>query len=145
MNTPAAARRPGGAKHRARELALQGLYQHFLNPGATPRAQDLLQDEGAHRPDATFLDRLLKGASERQDELAALLAPHLTRDFSAVDPVERAALLLGTFELAHVPETPFRVVINEYLELTKTFGAEQSHRFVNGVLDKLARQLRPHG
>jgi N utilization substance protein B len=126
-------------------LALQGLYQQFLNPGALPRAGELLQDGEAHRPDGAFLDRLLTGVHEHQDSLVALLAPCINREFGAVDPVERAAVLLGAFELAHVPETPFRVVINEYLELTKRFGAEQSHRFVNGVLDKLARQLRPHG
>jgi N utilization substance protein B len=79
----------------------------------------------------------------RLSELDAALGPNLDRDIARVDPVERAILRLGAYELIAHPETPYRVVINEMVELAKTFGAEQGHRYINGVLDKLARQLRP--
>ena len=81
---------------------------------------------------------MLKGL----DEIDDLIAPLLDRPMTQVDPVERAILRVGAFELAHRPEVPYRVVINEGVELAKRFGAEQGHRFVNGVLDRLAHQLR---
>ena len=75
--------------------------------------------------------------------LDASLSPHLDRSLESVDPVERAILRIGAFELARHPEIPYRVVINEAIELAKVFGGEQGHKYVNGVLDKAAKQLRP--
>ena len=85
---------------------------------------------------------MLRGALSRHDELEALIAPHLDRPMDELSPVEFAVLLLGAFELAQHLEVPYKVVINEAVELAKTFGGTDGHKFVNGVLDKLAPQLR---
>jgi N utilization substance protein B len=85
----------------------------------------------------------VRAVPSRLGELDAALADCIDRALESVDPVERAILRLGAYELIEHPEIPYRVVINEAVELAKTFGAEQGHRYVNGVLDKAARQLRP--
>jgi N utilization substance protein B len=85
---------------------------------------------------------LLRGALSQHADLEALIAPHLDRPMAELSPVEFAVLLLGTFELSRHPEVPYKVIINEAVELAKTFGGTDGHKFVNGVLDKLAPQLR---
>ena len=85
---------------------------------------------------------LLRGVPTHLTELDVALAPYLDRAIKSVDPVERAVLRLGAYELAHHPEVPYRVVINEAVELAKLFGAEEGHKYVNGVLYKLAKRLR---
>jgi transcription antitermination protein NusB len=85
----------------------------------------------------------VRGVRDRAGELQALVSPHLSREFSRLSPVERAILYIGAFELAAHPETPFKVVLNEAVELGKSFGATDGHRFVNGVLEKVAESLRP--
>lgn len=92
--------------------------------------------------DHDLFDQLLKGVPRQVKEIDALLQPLLDRRIDHVDPVERAILRLGVYELLYCPEMPFRVVINEAVDLAKGFGAEQGHRYVNGVLDKIARQVR---
>jgi len=89
-----------------------------------------------------YFESLLHGVPAHLDELDELLRPYLDRSIESVDPVERAILRLGAFELQYHPEVPYKVIINESVELSKLFGAEQGHRYVNGVLDKLAHQLR---
>ena len=83
------------------------------------------------------------GVREHLDELQALIVPHLDRDFSRLSPVERSILYIGAFELMAQPQTPFKVVLNEAVELGKSFGAAEGHRFVNGVLERIATTLRP--
>ena len=100
------------------------------------------ESEDWGRADKPLLRVLLSGAIEHADDLEHEFAPFLDRPIGELSPVERAILLLGTYELTHRIETPYRVVINEAIELAKQFGGSDGHRFINGVLDKLAPQLR---
>ena len=129
------------ARRQAREIALQALYAWQLS-GDDPLAQARTL-EGFDRTDARFVENLLRGVLDRAEELRALISPHLSREFGRLSPVERAILYIGTFELATHPETPFKVVLNEAIELGKSFGGTDGYRFVNGVLEKIAAALRP--
>ena len=129
------------ARRQAREIALQALYAWQLS-GADPREQPQAL-EGAEPGDAALLQAILTGVRERAAELEALITPHLDRDFGRLSPVERAILYIGALELAAHRQTPFKVVLNEAIELGKSFGAAEGHRFVNGVLEKIASQVRP--
>ena len=100
------------------------------------------QDEGLGRADPEYFDELLRGVIAQAADLQAALAPHLDRPLSQLDPVENAILLVGAYELIYKPEVPWKVVVNESVNLAKTFGAEEGFKFVNGVLDKLARVAR---
>ena len=131
------------SRRRARELALQGIYQWRLTGDDIADIEKQISEEkGSGRYDAEFFSSLLRGVLARHVELAIALKPHLDRDMKELSPVEFAVLLLGAFELSHHPEIPYRVVINESVELAKTFGGTDGHKFVNGVLDKLAAQVR---
>jgi N utilization substance protein B len=132
-----------GSRTPARRLAVQALYQWQL---AGQDSADIIaqfcEEQAPNAAQREYFSDLLRGVLTRLDELDDLLAPLLERPLAQVDPVERAVLRVGAFELAHRPEVPYRVVINEAVELAKRFGAEQGHRFVNSVLDRLARDLR---
>jgi len=132
------------ARHKARELALQGLYQWLL---AEERAEEirmhLAEFKGYDKADQAYLARLLDGVIADAAELEAGFSPLLDRPVDALSPVERGVLLIGAYELAHVAEVPYKVVINEAVELAKSYGGTDGHKFVNGVLDKLAARLRP--
>jgi N utilization substance protein B len=130
-------------RHRARELAMQGIYQWRVTggEGATIEKQ-IHAEKNLGRYDKELFSRLLRGALGRHSDLEALIAPHLDRPLFELSPVEFAVLLLGTFELSQHPEVPYRVVINEAVELAKSFGGTDGYKYVNGVLDKLAEQLR---
>ncbi len=132
------------ARRRAREYALQGLYQWQL--AGHPTAEILRQlgeDRDFARADAEYLAQLLNGTVAEAEDLKAAIAPALDRTMEALSPVERGILLLAAWELKHQPETPFRVVINEAVELAKDFGGTGGYKYVNGVLDKLVARLRP--
>jgi N utilization substance protein B len=129
------------ARRQAREIALQALYAWQLS-GDDPLAQ-ARSIEGFEKTDARFVENLLRGVLGRADELQALISPHLSREFGKLSPIERAILYIGTYELASHPQTPFKVVLNEAVELGKSFGATDGYRFVNGVLEKIAAALRP--
>jgi N utilization substance protein B len=133
------ARPAKSARRHARELALQALYAWQLS-GADP-LDEARAMEGYRKNE--FLDGLLIGVRGRAAELEKVIAPHLDRDFARLSPVERAILYIGAFELAEHPQTPFKVVLNEAIELGKSFGATDGYRFVNGVLEKIAGALRP--
>jgi N utilization substance protein B len=92
--------------------------------------------------DLDYFEDLLHGVEHHVDELDILLRPHLDREVGEVDPIERAALRLAAYELKHRLDVPYRVVINEAIEVTKRFGADHGHSYVNGVLDKVAAELR---
>jgi transcription antitermination protein NusB len=128
----------------SRELALQGLYQ-WIYTGATPSAvlKHLSEMEGFEGADGEFLAAELKGTIGEADGLRAQLEPLADRKWDEVSPVERAILLLGAWELVHNPEIPYRVTINEAIELGKRFGGTDGHKYVNGVLDRLAQAVRP--
>jgi len=130
-------------RHRARELALQGIYQWRITDGDTIKIEKQIQAEkNLGRYDKELFSILLRGALTQHAELEALLTPHLDRPLAELSPVEFAVLLLGAFELSKLIQVPYKVVINEAVELAKTFGGTDGHKFVNGVLDKLAPQLR---
>lgn len=134
-------------RRRARELAVQGLYewrvggQEFAAIEAHLAEHEGFRDE-FKRADRALFETLLRGTLRTRDELFALIAPLVDRDISDLSPIETSVLLLGTYELLHQPETPYRVIINEAIELAKTFGGTDGHKYVNGVLDKLAPKLR---
>jgi len=129
------------AKRHAREIALQALYAWQLS-GGDP-LDEARSMEGFERSDAKFVETLLRGVRERSAELERLIAPHLDRPLDKLSPVERAILYIGAYELESQPKTPFKVVLNEAIELGKSFGAAEGYRFVNGVLEKIALALRP--
>ena len=128
-----------GRRSAAREVALQALYAWQLS-GSDPL--DEARSNEAYEKSA-FLDDLVQGVRSRAPELEKLIAPHLDREFARLSPIERAILYIGAYELAEHPKTPFKVVLNEAVELGKSFGATDGYRFVNGVLEKIATALRP--
>ena len=130
-------------RRRSRELALQGLYQRQL-AGNAPDAiiAHWVADQDFGQADRPFLDELWAGVNAGEDALLDELRPHLDRRATEVSPIERAILLVGAWELVNRLDTPYRVVINEAVELAKAYGGTDGHRFVNGVLDKLAARVR---
>lgn len=130
-------------RHRAREFALQGLYQWLLNNEDVRVIEThIRQAHGFDKADAEHFDALLYGTVKQVTELRAGLAPLIDREISQLSPVEHAALLIGAFELKNHIEIPYKVVINEAVELTKSFGGIDGHKYVNGVLDKFAISVR---
>ena len=132
------------ARRRARELALQGLYQWLvsLEDGRLILAH-LAESPGYQKADKAHFEALLLGAIGQAEALHAAIAPHLDRAVSELSPVEHALLLSASYELANHPEIPYRVVINEAVEIAKTFGGTDRYKYVNGVLDRVAGRLRP--
>jgi N utilization substance protein B len=131
------------ARRRAREFALQGIYQWLLSANASPLIEEhMAQVSGFDRADRELFLSLLHGTLDNIDSLQAEFEPFIHRPVHELSPVERAILLLGTHELKHSLDTPYRVIINEAIELAKDYGGTDGHRFVNGVLDKLAGKLR---
>ncbi|MFL6718437.1 MAG: transcription antitermination factor NusB [Burkholderiaceae bacterium] len=130
-------------RHRAREFALQGLYQWLLNNEDSGVIDaHIRQAHGFDKADAAHFDTVLHGAIRDVDQLRAQIAPLIDRPLDQLSPIEHAALLIGAYELEHHLEIPYKVVINEAVELTKSFGGIDGHKYVNGVLDKLAARVR---
>ncbi|HEY4371038.1 MAG TPA: transcription antitermination factor NusB [Burkholderiales bacterium] len=131
------------ARRRSREFAVQGLYQWQLNAAdPTLIADDLKRTKGFEQADEKHFRELLYGAVEHAEGLHAELQPFLDRPVQELSPVEHAILLVGIYELKHHVEVPYRVVINECVELAKTFGGTDGFKYVNGVLDKAAAVVR---
>ena len=130
-------------RRRARELVLQGLYEWQLsgNDDAAVEA-GLRGSDGFDRVDREFCVELLRGVFAEGEQLKEELRGHLDRPFGELSPIEASVLLVGAFELRKCPQTPYRVIINECIELAKTYGGTDGHKYVNGVLDKLAARLR---
>ncbi|MHA6913590.1 transcription antitermination factor NusB [Ralstonia pseudosolanacearum] len=143
-NSPAKPKAPPkSARRRARELALQGLYQWLLNRNDPGVVEAHLHDaQGFNKADRAHFDALLHGAIREEATLTESFTPFLDRPVAELSPVERAALLVGAYELVHCVDIPYKVVINEAVELAKTFGGVEGYKYVNGVLDKLAAQVR---
>lgn len=130
-------------RHRAREFALQGLYQWLLNNEASVTIiANMRAAHGFDKADAEHFNVLLTGAIREAAVLRASLAPLIDRSLAELSPIEHAVLLIGAFELKNLADIPYRVVINEAVELTKSFGGIDGHKYVNGVLDKLATKFR---
>jgi len=130
-------------RRRSREFALQGLYQWQLS-GKDPTliAAELAESQDFDKSDVEYFRTLLNGAINQSKELEGEIAPLLDRPFVELSPVERGILLLAGYELLRELEVPYRVVINEAVELAKVYGGTDGHKYVNGVLDKLAARLR---
>ncbi|MCX7193949.1 MAG: transcription antitermination factor NusB [Proteobacteria bacterium] len=130
-------------RHRARELALQGIYQWRVSGTDASDIETHLQGEkNLGRYDKPMYARLLRGVLDQHEALAVLLTPYLDRALDELSTVEFSVLLLAAFELSQQPDVPYKVVINEAVELAKTFGGTDGHKYVNGVLDKLAPKVR---
>ncbi|HSS64666.1 MAG TPA: transcription antitermination factor NusB [Gammaproteobacteria bacterium] len=137
-------KKPGpGARRRARRAALQGLYQWQATGQPAEEIIAQFDDEKAcGNLDRDYFCRIIHGVIINVESLDEMLTPCLDRPLKQVDPVERAVLRLAAFELSHCEDVPWRVIIDESVELARAFGAEQGHRFINGVLDKLAPSIR---
>jgi len=133
------------SRRRAREFALQAIYQWLLNESAAETLLAQLREQKEFpKADQALAEALLRGVIANADALRELLTPFLDRRMKELSPVEHALLLLSAFELRDHADTPYRVIINEAIELAKSFGGTDGHKYVNGVLDKLAAELRPN-
>ena len=143
---PAAKRgAPKSARRRSRELALQGLYRWLVAGGDGAAAEeDVRELDGFEKMDRAHFDALLHGGIEQAAALDAVLARHVDRKTTMLSPIEHGVLMIGVYELTHCLEIPYRVAINEAVELAKSFGGTDGHKYVNGVLDKCAADLRPN-
>ncbi len=131
------------ARSRARRRALQALYAWQLSGSRMSAViEQFRHEQDMQIADLEYFEDLLHGVEKHVDALDASLRPHIDREVAQIDPIERAALRLAAYELGYRPDVPYRVVINEAIEVTKRFGADHGHSYVNGVLDKLAAQLR---
>ncbi len=136
--------KPISARRRSREFAMQGVFQWiFTGAGVSDILKNLEELEEFKKADNGFLTAQLRGTLNDMEALRGLIEPLADRKWDEVSPVERAILLIGAWELVHSPEIPYRVTINEAIELGKRFGGTDGHKYVNGVLDKLATQVRP--
>ena len=135
---------PKSARRRSREFALQGLYQWLLAGGESKAVEaDIREQDGFDKCDRAHFDALLHGGIEQAAALDEVLTRHVDRKTTLLSPVEHAVLMIGTYELMHCLDIPYRVAINEAVELAKSFGGTDGHKYVNGVLDKCAAELRP--
>lgn len=132
-------------RRRAREFTVQALYQTALTGApAQETADNISESSDFKKADGELFTALFFGAHGNSSTYMQHIRPLLDRDENDLSPIERAVLLMACHELAAMPETPYPVVINEAIEVTKTFGGTDGHKFVNGILDKLAAQLRPN-
>ncbi len=130
-------------RSQARRYAVQAIYQwQMAGQDVNDIVNQFLEEQELNSFEIPYFQDLVRGVPTHLGELDALLKPSLDRAIESVDPVERAVLRIGAYELHYKPEVPYRVVINEAVEMAKVFGAEQGHKYVNGVLDKLAKQVR---
>ncbi len=141
--TEPAKAKPKSARRWAREFALQGLYEFYVaghDPVSIRRGAEKQDD--FKRADKEFFREMWRGLSEDWEPLVALVQPHIDRPFAQVSPIERSVILIGAWELKNRLDIPYRVAINESVELAKSFGGTDGHKWVNGVLDKVAPLLR---
>ncbi|MBT0568967.1 transcription antitermination factor NusB [Curvibacter sp. CHRR-16] len=128
---------------RAREFALQGLYQHLVGGQGLEVIDPFTRDlSGFNKADAAHFDALLHGCVEQSTTLDERLLPWLDRPMAEISPIEHAAMWIGVYEFLHCPDIPWRVIINESVELTKEFGGTDGHKYVNGVLNRAAQDIR---
>lgn len=144
--TSTGARKAGSKNNRsrAREFALQGLYQSLVGRNLPTDIDAFTRDlAGFGKADAVHFDALLQGCIAEASDLDALINPVLDRPMAEISPIEHAVMWIGVYEMQHCPDVPWRVVINECVELAKEFGGTDGHKYVNGVLNGLAPSLRP--
>jgi N utilization substance protein B len=146
-NKPSTAKlaKSGKNRRKSRELALKGIYQGLMNQSEIRKIiRDMNDDADFHRADEVFFRQLIEGVAEHMQELEQRIAVYVDRQVAELSPVEHAILCLSAYELIYDPTIPYRVVINEGVELAKIYGGIDGHKYVNGVLDKLAAEARPH-
>ncbi|MEQ1668596.1 MAG: transcription antitermination factor NusB [Sulfuriferula sp.] len=132
-----------GNRRKSREFAVQGIYLWLLNQQPVNDViKQLREDANYHEIDEAMFSKLLHGVVANVAELDVRIGNFVDRPMAELSPVEHAVLLLGAQELLHHVEVPYRVIINEAVELTKTFGGTDGHKYVNGVMDKIAAQVR---
>ena len=143
--TSTGARKAGSKsdRSRAREFALQALYQHLIGKNAVEDIDAFTRDlAGFNKADSVHFDALLRGCVEESVELDGLIVPLLDRKLEEISPVEHGVMWIGAYEFKHCPDVPWRVVLNECIELAKEFGGTDGHKYVNAVLNGLAPLLR---
>ena len=132
------------ARSRAREFALQGLYQHFVGNSDVAVIDAFTRElQGFSKADAVHYDALLHGCIDLKDDLDALIVPLLDRKLAEISPIEHGCMWIGAYEFLRCPDVPWRVVLNECIELAKDFGGTDGHKYVNAVLNGIAPKLRP--
>jgi N utilization substance protein B len=142
-NKPQAkAKIPLAQRRKARTLIVQALYQWYISKSDPLEIEAQFHEQNGGKIDWEYFSEVFLEIPKQQEALDKHISPLLDRELNSLDPVERALLYLGTFELANRIDIPYRVVINECVELAKTFGATDGHKYINGVLDKLAKNLR---
>jgi N utilization substance protein B len=130
-------------RSRAREFAVQALYQHLVGRQDAESIDQFTRGlSGFHKADSVHYDALLHGCIRDAGELDALIVPLLDRKLEEISPIEHAVMWIGAYEFLHAPDVPWRVVLNECIELAKEFGGTDGHKYVNGVLNGLAPKLR---
>lgn len=143
--TSTGARKAGSKSNRsrAREFALQALYQHIVSGNDVEAIDRFTRDlTGFHKADSVHYDALLRGCVQTAADLDALITPQLDRPLNEISPIEHACMWVGAYEFQHCADVPWRVVLNECIELAKEFGGTDGHKYVNAVLNGLAPQLR---
>lgn len=131
-------------RHAARCSAMQALYQWQLSGNdINDVVRDYIDDNDVSEVDVKYFKKLLRGAVEHVEEMDAVMQPHLDRDLDELNPVEQAILRIAVYEFKYLPEVPYKVVINEAVEVAKSYGASDGYKYINGVLDALAPVLRP--
>ena len=135
---------PKSTRRRSREVALQGLYEWLISGSdAGVIEAHMREQEGFDKCDSVHFDALLHGCINEASDLDGVLARHVDRKTTELSPIEHAVLMIGSYELKHCIDIPYKVAINEAVELAKSFGGTDGHKYVNGVLDKAAADLRP--
>ena len=130
-------------RRKARRYAVQALYHWQLTQAEPQDVIDyMLPDINTNKTDMDYFEELVKGIQQHKETIDSALTPALDRDLESVDPIERAILRMAVYELQHHPEIPYRVIVNEAIEQAKTFGAEDGHKYINGVLHKTSAELR---
>lgn len=131
------------ARTRAREFAVQALYQHRVGQQAVDEIDEFTRQlQGFSKADAVHFDALFRGCVESAGEFDALIEPHLDRPWAEISPIEHVILWMGAYEFKHCLDVPWRVIINEYIEQAKAFGGTDGFKYINGILSKIAPQLR---
>ena len=132
------------ARTRAREFTVQALYQHLVGQNSSAAIDAFTRNlQGFGKADSVHYDAVFRGCLENAQALDDLIVPKLDRSLAEISPCERAIMWMGVYEFQHCPDIPWRVVLNEHIELAKAFGGTDGHKYVNGVLHKLAQELRP--
>ena len=143
--TAATSSKSGRNRRTSRELVLKGIYRSFLNQSDLKLIRrELADDPDFDRADEDYFRQLIEGVSDNIASLDERLAEFIDRPIAELSPIEHAILCISAYELIHDPSIPYRVAINEGVELAKRYGGTDGHKYVNGILDKLAAQARPH-